>query len=72
MVTKVNHAGADPGPDLLLGSVDDLVHGPADRRSRLDPVETLQVKRSALAARDPGSILTDLAGISETVVVIAG
>ena len=71
MVTKVNHAGADPGPDLLLGSVDDLVHGPADRRSRLDPVETLQVKRSALAVRDP-SILTDLAGISETVVVIAG
>ena len=44
VVAKMNNAGADPGADLLLGSVDDLVHGPPDRRSRLDPVETLQVK----------------------------
>ena len=72
VVTKMNHAGSDPGPDLLLGSVDDLMHGPPDRRSRLDPVETLRVKVSAVAVRQNQSILTDLAGISETVVVIAG
>ena len=68
----MNHAGSDPGPDLLLGSLDDLVHSPPNRRSRLDPVETLQVKVLAMAARQSPSIVTDLAGISETVVVIAG
>ena len=72
MVPKVNHAGPDPRANLLLGSVDDLVHGPPYRRSRLDPVETLRVKVSAVAVRQNPSILTDLAGISETVVVIAG
>ena len=72
VVTKMNHAGSDPGPDLLLGSLDDLVHSPPNRRSRLNPVETLQVKVSAMAARQSPSIVTDLAGISETVVVIAG
>ena len=58
VVTKMNHAGSDPGPDLLLGSLDDLVHSPPNRRSRLDPVETLQVKVSAMTGlRDRARVL---------------
>ena len=42
VVAKMNNAGADPGADLLLGPVDDLVHSSPYRGSRLNPVETLK------------------------------